>query len=254
LATFTTRLGLRKPATTDLVNVTTDLGANMDAIDAAVGASVVTSITRPGSPYAGQAIFETDTHNNLLYSGGWYHDTIPVVPGTGSILNPYNFQLIYNTTDGLLYRYDSGTASWFKATAYARYALTGASTVALGSGADTLMQFPTAITTDPRVVAGGGGNTQFTLTPGRWTISAALRTSANTSMGLYLGTGTTANEANAFASASTNTFTNAGVSDTVEFTTSTTVVCFVWSNTSVNAVSQGLTGQGVTHISFVRNL
>lgn len=36
MATTTTNLGLRKPATTDLVNVTTDLSDNFDLIDAAL--------------------------------------------------------------------------------------------------------------------------------------------------------------------------------------------------------------------------
>lgn len=38
MATTTTLLGLRKPATSDAVNVTTDIGDNMDLIDAAHGA------------------------------------------------------------------------------------------------------------------------------------------------------------------------------------------------------------------------
>jgi len=175
------------------------------------------------------------------------------VSSTSQIAAPFDGQIVYNLTDNLCYQYHASASAWWKLTAYARYALTSGTTP-LSPGGDTLLQFPTAIATDPRVVPGGGGNTNFTLTPGRWRISASLRTSANTSMTLYLGTGTTANEDNAFAGNSTNTFVNVGVSDTVEFTSSTTVCCFVWSSTNVNAISQGLSDLGVTHISFERLL
>lgn len=70
MATSTTRLGLRKPNnTTDTVNVVTDLNDNWDKLDAAVGAIVCTSTTRPGSPYTGELIFETDTKKVACWDG-----------------------------------------------------------------------------------------------------------------------------------------------------------------------------------------
>lgn len=61
--TTTTRLGLVKPtpATAEPVDVADHLNGNWDKIDAAIGATVCTSGTRPGTPYDGQIIRETDT-------------------------------------------------------------------------------------------------------------------------------------------------------------------------------------------------
>lgn len=71
---FTSRLNLYKPG--DGVNISPDeaasidkLNDNADIIDGAVGAKVVTSGTRPSSPYDGQVIFETDTGDLRVRSG-----------------------------------------------------------------------------------------------------------------------------------------------------------------------------------------
>jgi hypothetical protein len=71
MSTTTTRLGLYKPAAdgSELVNVVTDLNNNLDSIDAKMGAFVCTSGTRPGSPYNGQFIRETDTGKLMLWDG-----------------------------------------------------------------------------------------------------------------------------------------------------------------------------------------
>lgn len=68
MPTFTTRLGLIKPGYADDVDVA-DLNANADDIDAVIGAPVVTSTTRPGSPFTGQLIYESDTSNTLVWDG-----------------------------------------------------------------------------------------------------------------------------------------------------------------------------------------
>lgn len=79
MATFTTKLGLRKPATTDLVTVGTDLSGNFDAIDAAAGDVVCTSATRPATPWSGQTIFETDTGSDAVRSGAaWVYPNNPL--------------------------------------------------------------------------------------------------------------------------------------------------------------------------------
>jgi hypothetical protein len=69
MATTTTRLALRKPAGTDLVNVSTDLDANYDLIDAVVGFTNCTSTTRPSAPFTGQGIRESDTGAALVSNG-----------------------------------------------------------------------------------------------------------------------------------------------------------------------------------------
>jgi phage gp37-like protein len=71
MATNTTKLGLIKPDLTDIVDIG-DLNDNADDIDAAVGAAIVTSTTRPTSPWTGQIIHETDTDLTLVWDGsGW---------------------------------------------------------------------------------------------------------------------------------------------------------------------------------------
>ena len=66
MATNTTKLALSKPDGVDLVDVAV-LNGNFDKIDAASGATVCTSTTRPATPFNGQIIFETDTLNALVY-------------------------------------------------------------------------------------------------------------------------------------------------------------------------------------------
>lgn len=71
MSTLTTRLGLYKPAASgsELVNVVTDLNNNLDSLDAKVGAFACTSGTRPGSPFNGQMIRETDTGKLRVWDG-----------------------------------------------------------------------------------------------------------------------------------------------------------------------------------------
>jgi hypothetical protein len=68
MATNTTRLGLIKPDFVDVVDIS-ELNSNADDIDAAVGAAVVTSTTRPSAPWTGQIIHETDTDKTLVWDG-----------------------------------------------------------------------------------------------------------------------------------------------------------------------------------------
>lgn len=67
----TARISLYKSKSdgSELVNYTTDLGQNWDKVDAAVGFQIVTSSTRPSSPYSGKPIAESDT-GKLYYSNG----------------------------------------------------------------------------------------------------------------------------------------------------------------------------------------
>jgi hypothetical protein len=68
MATNTTKLGLIKPDFVDVVDVA-DLNTNADDIDAAVGFAIVTSSTRPSTPWTGQSIFETDTLSAKIWNG-----------------------------------------------------------------------------------------------------------------------------------------------------------------------------------------
>ena len=71
MGSYTTRLGLYKPATdgSEDVNVSTDLDDNWDRLEAKVGAIACTSGTRPGTPYNGQFIRETDTGDMRVWDG-----------------------------------------------------------------------------------------------------------------------------------------------------------------------------------------
>lgn len=69
MATFTSRLGLRKPATADQITVDIDLGDNMDTIDAVAGYAPCTSSARPAVPFQGQCIYETDTGYIRFWDG-----------------------------------------------------------------------------------------------------------------------------------------------------------------------------------------
>ncbi|WP_406444577.1 hypothetical protein OHB14_36795 [Streptomyces sp. NBC_01613] len=68
----TTRLGMYKSKSdgSEDVSYTTDIGQNLDKLDAAVGYQVVTSSTRPSSPYPGKPITESDTTYRTYFSNG----------------------------------------------------------------------------------------------------------------------------------------------------------------------------------------
>lgn len=68
----TTRLGLYKSLSdgSELVDYSQDIGQNLDKLDAAAGFQVVTSSTRPSSPYSGKGIAESDTSYRTYFSNG----------------------------------------------------------------------------------------------------------------------------------------------------------------------------------------
>jgi hypothetical protein len=113
MATNTTKLGLIKPDFVDVVDVA-DLNTNADDIDAAVGFAIVTSSTRPSTPWTGQSIFETDTASSFIWDGSaWMPGggggsieisaTAPSSPGEGD--------LWWDSDNGNLYiYYDDGTS------------------------------------------------------------------------------------------------------------------------------------------------
>ena len=104
MATNTTKLGLIKPDFVDVVDIS-DLNSNADDIDAAVGSTIVTSITRPVSPFTGQVIFETDTELSFVWdgltwkpSGGGGGNVADdcIQPNFNTISNNYTFDTDYN--------------------------------------------------------------------------------------------------------------------------------------------------------------
>jgi len=69
MATSTTRLVLRKPVDADTVDQELDLNANYDIIDLNIGFRIVTSGTRPATPFQGMQIYETDTKDKYFWTG-----------------------------------------------------------------------------------------------------------------------------------------------------------------------------------------
>jgi hypothetical protein len=119
MATSTTKLGLIKPDFVDVVDIT-DLNSNADDIDAAVGFSIVTSSTRPASPYTGQSIFETDTGDSFIWDGAAWQPG----GGGGSIEisatapgSPAAGDLWWDSDNGNLYIYydDGDSQQWVAA-------------------------------------------------------------------------------------------------------------------------------------------
>ena len=112
MATSTTRLGLTKPDGTDLVDIAV-LNTNANKIDAAAGAFVCTSTTRPSTPYAGQIIYETDTDQSFVWDSATstWNTLAPgatVCTSSSRPASPVPGQIIYETDTKLTYVYASG--------------------------------------------------------------------------------------------------------------------------------------------------
>jgi hypothetical protein len=89
----TTRLALYKSKSdgSELVNYTQDIGQNWDKVDAAAGFQIVTSSTRPSTPYAGKPIAESDTAYRTYFSNG-------TAPASASWVEIPNGSAQYNST------------------------------------------------------------------------------------------------------------------------------------------------------------
>lgn len=120
MATSTTKLGLTKPALTDNVDVTV-LNTNFDDIDTAAGFAIVTSATRPATPWTGQIIYETDTESSFVWDGSAWQSA---GGGGGSIeisatapSSPSSGDLWWDSDNGNLYIYydDGDSEQWVAA-------------------------------------------------------------------------------------------------------------------------------------------
>ncbi len=113
--TPTTKLGIPLPvAGSNEPFTVAAYNFGINALDGAAGATVVTSVSRPGSPFSGQVIFETDTGLTFIWDGSAWMPaggggsieisaTAPSSPGAGD--------LWWDSDNGKLYiYYDDGTS------------------------------------------------------------------------------------------------------------------------------------------------
>lgn len=124
MATTTSRLALRKPdpdpVTGDFMDVGLDLNDNLDKIDAAMDCAVVTSSTRPASPFRGQLIYETDTFliqictNNVgpVWAPVWVGTTGGTFTGNFRTQNDIVQRASGDTQDRLRFDVATGQINW----------------------------------------------------------------------------------------------------------------------------------------------
>lgn len=74
MATFTSRLGLRKPELSDVVNVQTDFNNNFLNIDNSVNLFPCTISSRPANPYVGKLILLIDLQKIQVWTGSSWED------------------------------------------------------------------------------------------------------------------------------------------------------------------------------------
>ena len=188
--------------------------------------------------------------------------SIPVVTTTGDITAPFTGQVVFNTTDNMLYRYTGaawvafmGTGGGTAATQHeARYEQR--TLQAITTSTDTKINFPTAVTTCSDVTASGTGNTDFLLNrAGLWIVTASVRFNVGTTgeRHLFLLTGTTFVVASRFAS---QTAVNVGTAPATVATASairvaagTSVCCGGWQNNG-SSINTDVGFGGTNHIDF----
>lgn len=120
MATTTTRLALRKPdpnpVTGDFVDVAADLNANSDKIDAAISSTICTSATRPGAPFDGQIIRETDTRRMYIRNAtqsAWDPFNAATICTSGTRpSSPYDGLIIRETDTRKVYVWNATNSAW----------------------------------------------------------------------------------------------------------------------------------------------
>lgn len=195
-ATFTTKLGMRKPdptpVTGDLVDAQADLNNNLDKIDAAIGIAVCTSTTRPSSPFVGQQAYETDTIASItcisIGPPAWRYTSVPKVASAAArnaLMTPYATMRVF--------RQDMGVEQWYDGTNWLSMGGGGcrhtnvSTTQNFLTGQLNKFSYPTTVNSTPGITPSGLGNTDFTVQTGWdgwWTIDAGGRL-GNTSVGAY---------------------------------------------------------------------
>lgn len=171
-----------------------------------------------------------------------------------------NGEIVYNTTDDLLYKYIGGVWVAFAATGTTlhetRYEQTTLQTVA--NATDSKLQFNTSVTTSSDVTVSGTGNTDYLLNrSGLWNITASIRYVAGTTgeRHIFLSTGTVVGTlANRFAGMSSGSpgtvAISLSVSANIRVTASTSVFAGTFQSNGGNLNTDVAFGHS-SHIALV---
>jgi len=153
----TTRLGMYKSASDGSENVsyTLDIGQNLDKLDAAAGFQVVTSGTRPSSPYSGKPIAESDTNYRTYFANG-------TSPASASWVQIPNSSSTFNADLDLTSGKQINVGGSGSTAAYAALLSSATSDYILSSrvGADSVNRL--ALRADGRIELGSGSATADT--------------------------------------------------------------------------------------------
>jgi hypothetical protein len=194
MSTTTTKLGLLKPDATDVISRTTQLNANWDAVDSAIGVVECLSTARPATPYPGMVIRETDTLRILIRNAansGWsVLGNVPLVSNVTDVTAPQNGQMVYSLTGFGMFVYKSTAAAWTPMSHDDYYVMRkGTSTAVTTSW--TAIPFATTSEGNNQGITPDGSSIVFTLNaPGIWTVTAHLYSAGGfaTAAALYRGT------------------------------------------------------------------
>lgn len=212
----TTRLGLYKSLSdgSELVDYSQDIGQNWDKVDAAAGFQVVTSGTRPSSPYSGKGIAESNTSYRTYFSNGtapasasWvqipnssstFDADLDLTSGKqlniGTSSSPASIAIVNaaTTTDAISLRVTGDTQSRFlvdtDGTINWGAGASAATDVTLYRSAANVLRTGDSLTVDIDLTVTGNINSATNLNMGAWTSYTPTWTSSGTQPALGNGT------------------------------------------------------------------
>jgi hypothetical protein len=193
MSTTTSKLGLLRPDGTDPISRATQLNGNWNIVDAAMGVTECTSVTRPGSPYPGQVIRETDTLRAMVRNpanNAWVNlSGVPIVNNTTDITVPSNGQVVFSFTGFGLYVYKSTVSTWMPLTHDDYYTFRKGTSTNIGAGW-TAVPFATTVEGSNQGIS-TADSISFTLTAiGIWSVKASVIPNGNAACAAALFRGT----------------------------------------------------------------
>jgi hypothetical protein len=179
------------------VSYTQDIGQNLDKLDAAVGFQIVTSSTRPSSPYPGKPIAESDTSYRTYFSNG-------TSPASASWVEIPNSSASYNSNLNLASGRQINIGGSGSSAPFATVlAAAGNNAISLRVSGDTASRF--FQNADGSMNWGPGGSSSIDVTLSR--VAAGRLALTGTNAGLVIGSATYQNALTAAATTVANTTT-----------------------------------------------